>query len=30
MEAWDIDRQAEIRCKTGRPVPLVEIRIVDD
>jgi len=30
MEAWDIDRQAEIRCKTGRPVPLVEIRIVDE
>jgi fatty-acyl-CoA synthase len=30
MEAWGIDRQAEIRCKTGRPVPLVEIRIVDE
>ena len=30
MEAWHIDRQAEIRCKTGRPVPLVEIRIVDE
>jgi len=29
MEAWDIDRQVEVRCKAGRPVPLVEIRIVD-
>jgi fatty-acyl-CoA synthase len=30
MEAWDIDRQVELRCKTGRPIPLVELRIVDD
>ena len=30
MEAWDIDRQAEMRCKTGRPVSLVQIRIVDE
>jgi acyl-CoA synthetase (AMP-forming)/AMP-acid ligase II len=30
MESWDIDRQAEMRCKTGRPVPLVDIRIVDE
>jgi fatty-acyl-CoA synthase len=30
MEAWDIDRQVEIRCKTGRPAPLVQIRIVDE
>jgi fatty-acyl-CoA synthase len=29
MESWDIDRQVEIRCKTGRPVSLVQIRIVD-
>jgi fatty-acyl-CoA synthase len=29
MEAWDIDRQVEMRCKTGRPIPLVQIRIVD-
>jgi fatty-acyl-CoA synthase len=30
MEAWDIDRQAEMRCRTGRPAPLVQIRIVDE
>ena len=30
MEDWDIDRQVEIRCKTGRPAPMVEIRIVDE
>jgi fatty-acyl-CoA synthase len=30
MEAWDIDRQVEMRCKTGRPVSLVQIRIVDE
>jgi len=30
MEACDIDRQVEMRCKTGRPVPLVQIRIVDE
>jgi len=29
MAAWDIDRQAEIRCKTGRSIPLVQIRLVD-
>ncbi len=29
MEAWDIERQVEVRCKTGRPLPLVHIRIVD-
>jgi fatty-acyl-CoA synthase len=29
-EAWDIDRQLEVRCKAGRPIPLVQIRIVDD
>jgi fatty-acyl-CoA synthase len=26
MEAWDIDRQVQIRCKTGKPAPLVQIR----
>ncbi|HKM70559.1 MAG TPA: fatty acid--CoA ligase [Stellaceae bacterium] len=30
MESWDIDRQVELRCKTGRPIPLVELRIVDE
>jgi fatty-acyl-CoA synthase len=30
MEAWDIERQAEVRCRTGRSVPLVQIRIVDE
>jgi fatty-acyl-CoA synthase len=30
MESWDITRQVEIRAKTGRPVPMVQIRIVDD
>ena len=29
METWDIDRQLDIRCKTGRPIPLVQIRLVD-
>lgn len=28
MEAWGIDRQFEVRCKTGRPLP-VQIRVVD-
>ncbi|MBV8457600.1 MAG: AMP-binding protein, partial [Acetobacteraceae bacterium] len=27
---WDIDEQAEVRCKTGRPISLVQVRIVDD
>jgi fatty-acyl-CoA synthase len=30
MEVWDVDRQVEMRCKTGRPVPMVQIRIVDE
>ena len=30
MEHWDIERQAEVRCKTGRPIPLVQLRIVDE
>jgi len=29
MLDWPADRQAEIRCKTGRPVPFVQIRLVD-
>ena len=29
MLDWDIERQVEQRCKTGRPVPLVQIRVVD-
>jgi fatty-acyl-CoA synthase len=29
MLGWDLDRQAEIRCLTGRPVELVQLRIVD-
>jgi fatty-acyl-CoA synthase len=30
METWPIDRQVEVRPKTGRSIPLVQIRIVDD
>lgn len=30
MEEWDLDAQAEIRSLTGRPVPFVNIRIVDE
>jgi fatty-acyl-CoA synthase len=30
MQAWDIDRQAQMRCKTGRPVAMVDLRIVDE
>ena len=30
MEAWDLERQAEVRSRTGRPVPMVQLRIVDD
>jgi fatty-acyl-CoA synthase len=30
MQAWDIDRQVEMRCKTGRPVEMVDLRIVDE
>ena len=29
MLDWPPERQAEIRCKTGRPIPLVQIRLVD-
>jgi acyl-CoA synthetase (AMP-forming)/AMP-acid ligase II len=28
-EAWDADRQIELRIKAGRPIPFVEIRVVD-
>jgi len=30
MESWDLQQQAEVRCKTGRPIPFVQIRVVDD
>ena len=30
MLDWDEERQLEIRCKTGLPVPLVELRVVDE
>jgi fatty-acyl-CoA synthase len=30
MLDWDEERQLEIRCKTGLPLPLVELRVVDD
>ena len=29
MADADIDTQVEIRCRTGRPVPMVQLRIVD-
>jgi fatty-acyl-CoA synthase len=29
MLAWDAERRLEYRCKTGRPIPMVELRIVD-
>ena len=29
-EALDADEQVRLRCKTGRPVPLVDLRVVDD
>ncbi|HAS50652.1 MAG TPA: long-chain fatty acid--CoA ligase [Gammaproteobacteria bacterium] len=29
MQDWDEERQLEIRCKTGLPMPLVDLRIVD-
>ncbi|QCP53154.1 fatty acid--CoA ligase [Trinickia violacea] len=29
-EALDVDEQVRLRCKTGRPVPLVDLRVVDD
>ena len=30
MLDWDTDRQVEVRCMTGRPLPLVQLRIVDE
>ena len=30
MLDWDEERQLDIRCKTGLPVPLVELRVVDE
>ena len=30
MEAWDTDRQVDVRCLTGRTIPLVQVRIVDE
>jgi acyl-CoA synthetase (AMP-forming)/AMP-acid ligase II len=29
MTGWDFERQVEMRCKAGRPIPLAQIRIVD-
>jgi len=29
-ETLDADEQLSLRCKTGRPVPLVDLRVVDD
>jgi fatty-acyl-CoA synthase len=29
MKDWTLERQIEVRCKTGRPIPLVCIRVVD-
>ncbi|RUQ38704.1 MAG: fatty acid--CoA ligase, partial [Candidatus Competibacteraceae bacterium] len=30
MQDWNEERQQEIRCKTGLPIPMVELRIVDE
>ena len=30
MLDWDEERQLEIRCKTGLPIPMVELRVVDE
>jgi fatty-acyl-CoA synthase len=30
MLEWDLDRQVEMRCRTGRPIPMVDVRIVDE
>jgi fatty-acyl-CoA synthase len=29
MNSWGRERQVEVRCRAGRPLPLVQIRIVD-
>ena len=30
MQDWDEEQQLEIRCKTGLPIPMVDLRIVDE
>lgn len=30
MLDWDEERQLEVRCKTGLPIPMVDLRIVDE
>jgi fatty-acyl-CoA synthase len=30
MLDWDEERQLDIRCKTGLPLPMVELRVVDE
>ena len=30
MLEWETDRQIEVRCKTGRAIAMVDLRIVDD
>lgn len=30
MESWSIEEQVRIRCKTGKPIELVSLRIVDE
>ncbi|HET9596939.1 MAG TPA: fatty acid--CoA ligase [Anaeromyxobacteraceae bacterium] len=30
MEAWPLERQLELRTRTGRPIPMVQVRIVDE
>ena len=30
MQDWGEERQLEIRCKTGLPIPMVDLRIVDE
>jgi fatty-acyl-CoA synthase len=29
MASWAFERQVEIRCKSGRPLPLTQLRVVD-
>lgn len=29
MMSWDIDRQVEVRCRTGLPTPMVDIEVTD-
>jgi fatty-acyl-CoA synthase len=29
MNSWGSERQVEVRCRAGRPLPLVQIRVVD-